>query len=274
MEAMVKTIPVYYEEYGTGIPILMLHGAQVDHSHMVADLEPLFQNHTSWRRIYPDLPGFGKTPGADWITGLDEFVDILTVFMVAIAPNQRFVVLGISMGGLLAQGLVYQQGAIIDGLLLLVPRVKEDLSKQQKPSQQILIEDSQFQSGWPPEESVLRNLAVIQSLELLEWYRTLVQPATEVADYNFLMKVKEQFSFPFDHLKTPFPGPTLILTGRQDSICGYNDAWSLLEDYPRGTFAVLDRAGHFLHIEQQALFQALMSEWLVRVKEYIAHTSA
>ena len=31
MEAMVRDVPVYYEEYGTGIPILMLKGTSVDH---------------------------------------------------------------------------------------------------------------------------------------------------------------------------------------------------------------------------------------------------
>jgi len=50
----------------------------------------------------------------------------------------------------------------------------------------------------------------------------------------------------------PFLAPTLILTGRQDNICGYRDAWEVLELYPRATFAVLDRAGHILRGEQEA----------------------
>ena len=32
-----------------------------------------------------------------------------------------------------------------------------------------------------------------------------------------------------------------MLLGRQDSSVGYKDAWSILDNYPRGTFAVLDR---------------------------------
>jgi pimeloyl-ACP methyl ester carboxylesterase len=72
-----------------------------------------------------------------------------------------------------------------------------------------------------------------------------------------------------DTLPTPFGGPTLIVTARQDHLCGYRDAWDLLDNYPRATLAVLDRAGHFVNIEQDALCQLLMGEWLDRVEERI-----
>jgi hypothetical protein len=42
----------------------------------------------------------------------------------------------------------------------------------------------------------------------------------------------------------------------------------LVDNYPRGTFAVLDRAGHGLEVEQQAVFECLVNEWLDRVEEY------
>jgi hypothetical protein len=58
-----------------------------------------------------------------------------------------------------------------------------------------------------------------------------------------------------------------MLTGGQDSDVGYRDQWKILENYPRGTFAVLDRAGHGLAIEQSALFTSLVEEWVARVEE-------
>ncbi|MDU2241011.1 MAG: alpha/beta hydrolase, partial [Paenibacillus sp.] len=53
----------------------------------------------------------------------------------------------------------------------------------------------------------------------------------------------------------------------QDAAVGYADALRLLEQYPRGTFAVMDRAGHNLQIEQEGAFNALMNEWLDRIEE-------
>ncbi len=55
--------------------------------------------------------------------------------------------------------------------------------------------------------------------------------------------------------------------GRQDQVAGYRDAWRILENYPRASFAVLDWAGHNAHIEQSQLFNALPGEWLDRVQE-------
>ncbi|MFD1773764.1 alpha/beta fold hydrolase [Paenibacillus rhizophilus] len=45
------------------------------------------------------------------------------------------------------------------------------------------------------------------------------------------------------------------------------DASNLFDKYTRTSFAVLDRAGHNLQIEQPGLFNALMHEWLDRVEE-------
>jgi pimeloyl-ACP methyl ester carboxylesterase len=71
-----------------------------------------------------------------------------------------------------------------------------------------------------------------------------------------------------DTLAEPFLSPTLILTGRQDHWWGYQDAWTILENYPRATFAVLDRAGHAVWVEQEDLVTALIREWLDRVEEW------
>jgi hypothetical protein len=49
--------------------------------------------------------------------------------------------------------------------------------------------------------------------------------------------------------------------------CGVETWNANLENYPRGTFVVLDRAGHGLGVEQEDLFRALVGEWLDRVEE-------
>ena len=272
MEATVRSIPVYYEEYGTGTPLLLLHGWPADHRHMVADMEPLFENRPGWRRIYPDLPGMGRTPGAEWITTQDHMLEVVSELMQTVAPDERYVVVGTSYGGYLARGLVHQHSDAIDGVFLIVPQIEADEEKAHLPPQQVLVEDPQFLAMLKPDEDDWRNFFVVQSPEVLESFRTVVMPAVAAADRDFLNRLEKHYAFSFsvDELATPFSAPTLILTGRQDSVCGYHDAWLILENYPRATFAVLDRAGHGLGLEQKGLFQALTSEWLDRVEEYIA----
>lgn len=73
------------------------------------------------------------------------------------------------------------------------------------------------------------------------------------------------FSFDVDNLNDKFDKPSIILTGRQDDCVGYKDAYKLLENFTRASFVVLDKAGHNLQIEQEDVFNLLISEWIKRV---------
>lgn len=271
MVALVGSLPVHYEVRGDGTPIVMLHGRGADHRQMLADMEPLFVERTGWRRIYPDLPGMGRTPGADWITRQDHVLDVVTGFLEAVIPGQRFVLAGASYGGYLALGLVHRLGAMVDGVALMVPAVERVRERRRLPPRQVLVEDAAFLDGLTPEEAHVRSFFVVQSRDALEAYRAYVGPGFEAADSAFVDRLFQSRTFSFDvrDLGTPFPAPALVLAGRQDSLVGYQDAWALLEAFPRATFAVLDRAGHALGIEQRGLFRTLTGEWLDRVREHI-----
>lgn len=270
MECKLESITIHYEVMGEGMPIVMLHGLPADHHHMVSDMEPLFQQRIGWKRFYPDLPGMGKTSGTDWITTQDQMLDVALSFIDKVIPGQRFVVAGTSYGGYLARGIVYRKSPLMNGLLLMVPQIQADYEKATLPSHITLVEDTSIFSGVEPNiAKVIQGFAVVQSKQMLESMMANLFPAAEIADSKFLEKLENQFSFDVDTLPEPFSAPTLILTGRQDSSCGYYDAWHILENYPRGTFVVLDRAGHGLGIEQENLFRTLASEWLDRVEEFI-----
>ena len=270
MECKIRDVNIYYEQVGTGRPILMLHGWPIDHRIMVHDMEPLFDTRNGWRRIYPDLPGMGKTHAPEWITHQDHMLEVTLEFMDAVAPGERFVVAGTSYGGYLARGVLHKRLAQIDGLLLCQPVVETDANKRHLPPHLIVRKDRAFLDALKPEEQDMRNMIVVQSLETLEINRKVIFPAISIADHAFLARLYANYAFSFevDQLPEPFPGPTLILTGRQDNWCGYREAYQILDNYPRGTFAVLDRAGHALNTEQITLFRALVSEWLDRVEEY------
>ena len=270
MECQVKDITIYYEEVGSGRPLVALHGAPLDHRHILNDLEPLFVNRAGWRRIYPDLPGMGKTRAADWITHQDHMLDIVLAFIDTIAPEERFVVVGTSYGGYLARGVVYRNGTQIDGMFINVPVIEADESKAELPQQQVIKEDAVFLAALRPDEQNMRDFIVVQSPELLQEFRQWFSPAGAMADHAFLERLDKNnsFSFNVDLLSEPFPAPSLILTGRYDNWCGYRDGFKILDNYPRATYVVLDRAGHALAIEQKALYRALADEWLDRVEEY------
>ena len=270
MECQVRDITMYYEEAGTGKPLLLLHGLTLDHRSIANDMESLFANRNGWHRLYPDLPGMGKTRAADWITHQDQMLDLIIAFVDTVVPGERLVVAGSSYGGYLARGLVHHRGSQIDGLLLDVPLIETDAAKRHLPQPLVVCEDPTFLATLTPDEQDLREFIVAQSMDLLTEFRQFVGPAIEIADHVFLQRLEQQFAFSFDvdTLPTPFPAPALFLTGRHDNWCGYREAYRLLDNYPRASFVVLDRAGHALSVEQKTLFRALVNEWLDRVEEY------
>lgn len=274
MDCELKDITVHYEEVGDGRPILMIHGWSVNHYYMLCDMEPLFKNRPGWKRIYLDLPGHGKTPGKKWITNQDKMLEIVLDFIDKVIPKQRFVVAGVSAGAYLARGIVYHRSEFLDGLLLVVPMLVADDAKRRTPPHITLVKEEALMVGLNPDVAELINqMAVVQSRKLIDAWKTFTDPAYGTGDQVFQAGIRENpenyaFTFEVDAISKPCSAPTLIVTGRQDSTVGYRDAWEILENYPRATFAVLDRAGHFLDIEQEALYHALFNEWLNRVDEY------
>ena len=71
MECKLKQGTIYYETYGDGRPMLVLHGGYLDHRHMVSAIEPLFERREGWKRIYPDLPGHGRSDVAGSVSTHD-----------------------------------------------------------------------------------------------------------------------------------------------------------------------------------------------------------
>ncbi|MGD0166992.1 MAG: alpha/beta hydrolase [Gaiellaceae bacterium] len=267
MECKVRDIAFAYEDIGSGRPLLILHGWPLDHRHVAADMEPLFVERSGWRRIYPDLPGFGNTSAPEWLASHDEMLDVVEEFLDAVAPGERFALAGTSFGGYLARGLVQRRGEEMDGLLLSVPYFAPNERQGTLPERRVLREDADFLAALEPGEEGIREITVMQTVEVLEDQRRSITAAIPLHDEIFGARMDGHFSFPLE-LTRPFPAPTLIVTGRFDQVCGYEDAYRVLGGFPRATYAVLDCAGHALPMERKGPFRALVDDWLERVEYY------
>ena len=108
-----------------------------------------------------------------------------------------------------------------------------------------------------------RSYFVVQTPAMLERYRRFVAPAAPLTDQSALERIGERWALTGTD-GPAYPGPTLVVAGRQDSTVGYVAAAELVERYPRATLAVLDGAGHALPHEQPEVMACLLSEWVAR----------
>ena len=272
MECSLENITVHYEVFGEGRPIVLLPGWSMNIPLTAHDMEPCFQQREGWKRIYIDPPGHGKTPGKDWITDQDKMLEVVLACIDKLTAGQRFCMIGISLGAYLARGVILHRAAFVDGIAMIVPGIIAEDEKRNVPPHNVLVEDPTIRAELTPEEAEWFDMSVVHTRQWLNSLRNSPQvPENENGDSEFLSKIREQpekyaFSFNVDHVSEPFPGPSLIITGRQDAIVGYRDAWDILDNYPRATYAVLDRAGHFLE-ESNNLVHVLINNWLDRVEE-------
>jgi pimeloyl-ACP methyl ester carboxylesterase len=259
VEYVVGEVPVHYVEHGEGSPVLALHGAGVDHREIMACLDPIVDAVTGYRRIYVDLPGMGQTPAPETIGSADDVLEVLLAFIDGVIGTVPLVVAGHSAGGYYAQAIARRRPEQIAGLALLCPLLA---GIHDVPDPDVVVSSGDIGS------TEFRDYFTVQTSTTLDRYERYVQPAVGLADQSALARIGERWELTTPASdQAPYRCPTLVVTGRQDSTVGYVRPWELLEEYPRATFAVLDRAGHALPHEQPELLRALVTEWLDRVHE-------
>ena len=264
-----KDLKLHYKVEGEGVPIVMLHGRPTDHHAMVGAFEPIFAGKIGWQRIYVDLPGMGATTGGSWIKGNEEIIEVLINFIDAILGERQFALAGFSYGGYLTRGLLHLRAAQTVGALLLVPAM-EAAEKRITPTQATYFggETALFDRYPQPFADQFKQITMVHEAPVIERMGEILQ-GLQAADHEFNSRISENYTLPYalEHSPADYERPMLILTGKQDIVTGFDSANEWHKQFPRATFVALDRAGHGLHMEQPALFNALVDDWLNRMAE-------
>lgn len=256
MEIRVGEVVVHCVEHGTGRPVLVLHGAGVDHREAEACFEPVFSGLAGLRRIYPDLPGMGRTLAPETLRSADDVLDALLDFADEVAAGTARLLVGHSVGAYYAQAMAARRPAHVAGLALVCPLLP---GLRDVPEHRVVAGSGEIGDG------VFRSYFVIQTPEMLERYERYVAPSAALVDQAALERIGERWALTPDHAAA-YAGPTLVVAGRLDSTVGYATAADFAGRCAHASLAVVDDAGHALPHEQPELLRALFAEWLARVE--------
>lgn len=262
---------IHYEVIGEGKPVIMLHGCACDYRLMLGCMEPVFNMCEGYQRIYIDLPGMGETKAPLSVGSSDKIMELLITFIKRVTKGS-FLIAGESYGGYLARGILTRLSQDIDGFLMICPVIVPSHNLRNVPGKEVLQYDEEFLRGLSADErESYCGYAVVANQDIFQRYQEEILPGLKMADSSFIEKLQNDYAFSFDvdrkSRELRFEKPVLLLAGRQDNCVGYQDLWSIIEDYPRGTFAVLDMAGHNLQIEQSEIFNSLVKEWIQRTEK-------
>jgi pimeloyl-ACP methyl ester carboxylesterase len=263
-----------WEEHGEGQPIVFLHGWTMNRQVEMDVYEPIFSARGGWLRIYPDLPGMGRSVGRT-IRNQDDMLAAMQAFLAHRLASAPFVLAGASLGGYLARAVAARRRAQVRGLLLRVPAIIADTAKRALPQVEPLVRNQSVMAAIDSAEREAMGPMLVEAPAYVEKsrqrFRTLVQPAIDgTAPWVHEIRADPRrygLSFDLAAEEKSFAKPALIVTARQDTTAGYRDAWDVLDSYPRATFAVIDRATHGWPLESTDLLAALVDDWLERIEK-------
>jgi pimeloyl-ACP methyl ester carboxylesterase len=260
---------MFHVTRGSGTPLLLVHGFCVDHRLLLA-LDGAFDAHGGWRRIYVDLPGMGRSVAGPEIDSTDAVAAAMVSFVQHELGDEPFAVLGNSYGAMIARHLVAQLREQVLGLALLAPLVDAEPDKRYLPARTVLVEDAVLLASLDPGDArEYADMAVIQSREGWAQFREHALPGLRSFQSEAIERLRARYALTAEpeSASAPFTRPTLLITGRHDHIVGHLSAAALVErHYPYATTAVLDRAGHNVHLDQPVLTSALLVDWLSRME--------
>jgi pimeloyl-ACP methyl ester carboxylesterase len=257
MECRINGVAIHFVEHGTGVPLVALHGSGVDHREIEAAVEAIIPG-TGYRRIYPDLPGMGRST-ANGLTGNDDVVTLLGDLIECLAEGPALL-LGHSYGAYLGRGVAAQRPDLVLGLALFCPVTERS---RNVPDHDVVRQDPDaYDELEPAQRAGFDEYFVVRTPATARRYRDHVVPGTTLVDEAALGRIFSAWRI--DVGSQALPSPTLIAAGRRDSVVGYTDATDLLERYPHATLAVIEDAGHALMHERPELFAALVGDWLER----------
>jgi pimeloyl-ACP methyl ester carboxylesterase len=264
MDVRAGATVVHYVEHGAGLPVLLLHGAGVDHREPEACFEPIFASVGNVRRIYPDLPGMGRTVATAELRSAENVLDVLLEFAQRVTNGVPYLLVGHSAGAYFAQAMAAREQGRVAGLALVCPLLQ---TLRDVPDHRVVTGSQEIG------DEVFRSYFVIHTPEMVARYERYVAPGAALADNAALARIAERWQFSSVG-SASYEGPTLIIAGRLDSTAGFAAALDLVADYPSASVAVLDDVGHALPHEQPDLLRALTVDWLARVDHVTRSASA
>src|SRR5690554_2891877 len=179
---------LHHTEHGPddGIAVLSLHGWMMDHHLMTAPLEPVFSARSRpYRRLYPDLPGMGRTPAAGVRTG-GALVAAVEGYLDEHVGDAPFVLVGESYGGYLARALLERRRAQVLGLALVCPvGAIGEPAERNLPAHAVIVDELDVEP-----DPGYAEIAVVQTAETLARTQREVGTGLALADGAALEQVR------------------------------------------------------------------------------------
>jgi len=258
IQVTVRDLPTPVDVQGDGPPILFIHGFPLDRTMW----RRLMSSMTGWKRIAPDLRGFGMNeapPDPPTIAAyVDDLVDLLNQM-----GHERAVICGLSMGGYIAFDLVRRFPGRVRALVLANTRAAsdDDAARQGRNAMARLVENDGLEAlaGVLLPKMLAPDLQSTQP-QVVDLVRKMINSASIPGVVAALVAMRDRPDSAA--LLSDIQVPTLVVSGREDAIIPASESKHMAEAIPGAHYAVIPDAGHLTPVEQPIATGRVVGEFL------------
>lgn len=254
-------VELYYEEQGTGAPLIMIPGFGTGLWIWFKQL-PAFSKE--FRTIVFDPRGISRSDAPDAPVTIRTIADDVAALLRALRI-ERAHVLGASFGGFVAQEFALGYPLMTRSLTLCCTSFG---GPRHVPPSLETLQALASTKGLNTEERVRENLLLAFSPEFVERNREEVEKVIELRAQNFvpehayLHQLQAAMAFNTEDRVSEITAPTLILTGDADIIVPMENSGNLAARIPRARLVTIGGGSHTFFIEQADEFNAAVIKFI------------
>ena len=261
MIALLDDLEIGYDDGGSGMPVLFVHGFPHDRTLWT----PQLQGMTAQARVLAvDLRGFGETSVAPPFS-MDQYADDLVGFMNTLHLD-RAVVAGLSMGGYVAFAMWRRHPNRIRGLVLANTRAGAD-SEEARQKRRHLMTVAREEGSVAIADAMLTGMlgktTRARRPDIVNEVHRMISSAPVDGVIGALQAMIDRPDSN-ETLET-IDVPVLVVAGDEDAIIPIEEVRSMQAATRGSSLEVIAGAGHLSNLERPAAFNHVVSEFLAKL---------
>ncbi len=262
--AKVGDLNMYYEVYGEGFPLVMIMGLGANTNWWDPFLIEEFSKH--FKVVIFDNRGAGRTDKPEVEYTIKMLADD-TVGLMDHLGIKRAHILGVSMGGMIAQELALNYPERVEKLVLCVTSPGGGVAVPPKPEAMTVF--TMDRSKMTDDEIARETIKVLYPEEYIREHPEVIEASIErVSKYPippgaFMRQVNAIMNFnAYDRLES-INKPTLVVSGGKDILVPPENGKLIAEKIPNAKLVIFEDSGHGLITQERERFARLVIDFLL-----------
>jgi pimeloyl-ACP methyl ester carboxylesterase len=252
-------VKLFTREFGgRGLPLVILHGLFASSKNWMSTAQYM----SGFSRAYAlDLRNHGDSPHSDSHTLKDMIADLHE--WLEDRELEQAVLLGHSMGGLVAMGFALSHPSAVKGLIVvdILPRgYRPDFSRE---FEALSLDLSPYKTRREIDEAME---PIVPDQQVRQFLQMNVERTDDGFSWKLNVPALESSEFlqgpDFTGFREPYQGPALLIAGGESPFAPEGDQSRFIDYFPNGQIEVLEDCGHWLHYICSEEFQGVVREFI------------